>query len=140
MRLAKIDAGTVVNVIEADPGSLPDWAAGWPEVTGSAGVGWTWDGEAFAPPDLPTPTLDQYRAAIQAHVDATAVARLYDSGVSLASYLGSTNPVWAAEAAAFVAWRDAVWAFVYGLWADPPTGGDSSIETLIASLPEITWP
>lgn len=140
MRLAQIEDGTVINAIEVDPGSIPDWAAGWPELTGDAGPDWLWDGVAFAPPAGPPPTVEEYRAAVQAHVDAAAVARLYDSGVSLASYIGSTNPIWAAEAAAFVAWRDEVWAAVYTLWAAPPTYGDLSIEALIDSLPPITWP
>lgn len=140
MRLAQIEGGTVVNAIEVDPGNIPDWAEGWPELTAESGIGWSWDGTAFSAPVDPPPTLENYRAAVQAHVDAVAIAHLYDSGVSLASYVDSTNPAWAAEATAFVAWRDAVWGFVYALWADPPPGGDHSIEALIASLPQITWP
>ena len=140
MKLAQIELGVVINAIEVEPGNIPDWAAGWPELTGGAGIGWTWDGTVFAEQEPPPPSVEDYRAAVQAHVDAVAVSHLYDSGVSLASYVGSTNPAWAAEAAAFVAWRDAVWSFVYALWADPPTGGDTSIAALIGSLPEITWP
>lgn len=139
MRLAEIENGVVVNVIEVNPSAVPDWAADWP-VTEEAGPGWLWDGESFAPPVTPPPTVEEYRAAVQAHIDAAAIARLYDNGVSLASYISSMNPVWAAEATAFVHWRDAVWDAVYALWAAPPTEGDLSIEALIASLPTITWP
>lgn len=139
MRLAQVADGIVINVIEVDPQGVPVWATGWPEA-GEAGIGWTFDGSTFSPPEAPPPTVEDYRAAVQAHVDAVAASHLYDGGVSLASYLGSTNAVWAAEAAAFVAWRDAVWAAVYALWADPPEEGESTIEALIASLPEITWP
>lgn len=49
MRLAKIDGGIVVNVIEVDPAAVPDWAADWPEAA-EAGPGWLWDGEEFTPP------------------------------------------------------------------------------------------
>lgn len=49
MRLAQIEGGIVVNVIEVDPAAVPDWAADWPEA-GEAGPGWLWDGEGFAPP------------------------------------------------------------------------------------------
>ena len=49
MRLAQIENGVVVNVIEADPAGVPEWAADWPEAA-EAGPGWLWDGEAFAPP------------------------------------------------------------------------------------------
>lgn len=87
--------------------------------------------------DLPL-TLEDYRRAVQAHVDGTAIARLYDSGVSLASYTDSTNPTWADEAAAFIAWRDAVWTQVYALWAELPNPLPTP-EALIASLPEIVW-
>ena len=56
MRLAQIEQGTVVNAVEADPGNAPDWADGWPELTGEADIGWTWDGSAFAAPVPPPPT------------------------------------------------------------------------------------
>lgn len=85
------------------------------------------------------PTVEDYRLAVQSHIDATARARLYDSGVSLASYAVDPNPQWAAEAAAFVAWRSAVWQQVYALWDDPPDPLPTPAE-LIALLPEITWP
>lgn len=85
------------------------------------------------------PTVEDYRLAVQAHLDAVAVSRLYESGHALATYATSTNPAWAAEAQAFIAWRDAVWGQVYALWADPPEPAPT-IEALIASLPVIVWP
>ncbi|MCD1265529.1 hypothetical protein [Shinella sumterensis] len=51
------------------------------------------------------PTLADYEDAIQGMVDATAKEKLFRDGVTLASYTASTNPQWAAEAVAFVAWR-----------------------------------
>lgn len=87
-------------------------------------------------------TADDYRLAIQAHVDAAATAKNYDGGTSLASYVASTNPAWAAEAAAFVAWRDAVWAYAYAeldkvmsAEREQPT-----IAAFIGELPLIDWP
>lgn len=59
MRLAQIENGVVVNVIEVDPAAVPDWAADWPEA-GEAGPGWLWDGEGFAPP--PEPETDPAEA------------------------------------------------------------------------------
>ncbi len=92
------------------------------------------------PPALaPPPTVEDYRRAVQSHIDAAARARLYSDGTSLASYVASTNAEWAAEAAAFVAWRDAVWAQVYALWADPPEV-PPTIAELISTLPDIVWP
>lgn len=86
--------------------------------------------------------VEQFRVEIQCHVDAVAISRRYDSAVSLASYVASGNPVWAAEAQAFVAWRDAVWAYAYteldkvldGLRRQPGIG------EFIAELPVIEWP
>lgn len=54
MKLAEVEDGIVVNVIEVDPAHVPDWAEGWPDAR-DAGPGWTWDGESFAPPDDPAP-------------------------------------------------------------------------------------
>lgn len=90
----------------------------------------------------PAPTQADYAAAIQAHVDAAARDRSYHDGVHLASYVASTNVVWAAEAAAFVAWRDAVWAYAYAQLAavaaeerEQPT-----VAELVGELPEMEWP
>ena len=86
--------------------------------------------------------IEQFRVAIQTHVDETAKARNYDSGVSLASYTSSTNPVWASEAAAFVAWRDAVWAYAYAE-LDKVIAGEREAPTIsdfIAELTPVSWP
>lgn len=87
-------------------------------------------------------TIELFRTAIQAHVDQTAQSRLYDSGNSLASYVASTNTIWAAEAAAFVAWRDAVWLHAYAD-LDKVMAGEReqpSVEDFIGELPAIEWP
>lgn len=94
---------------------------------------------AYDPPEPTPPAIEDYRAAVQSHLDAAAQSRLYTDGNSLATYTASTNPTWAAEAQAFVAWRDAVWQQVYAMWASPPDPVPSPAE-LIASLPEIAWP
>jgi hypothetical protein len=96
----------------------------------------------IAPPD-PAALIDAYRRAVQAHVDATAQARGYDSGVSAASYAGDPNPAWAAEAAAFIAWRSAVWVVVFDMLADVQAGTAAAPESpaaLIATLPAMVWP
>lgn len=56
MRLAQIEDGVVVNVIEVDPENRPEWAADWPEA-GDAGPGWLWDSEGFTPPPEPDPAV-----------------------------------------------------------------------------------
>lgn len=59
MRLAQIDNGKVVNVIEVDPADVPDWAASWPQIP-NGGPGWAYDGAVFSPPAFvqgPVPDL-----------------------------------------------------------------------------------
>lgn len=87
------------------------------------------------------PGLADYEAAIQAHIDATAGERGYASGVSCASYVASTVPAFAAEAAAFIAWRDAVWISVHAQLAAVQSGAPApSVRGLIAALPAMEWP
>ncbi|AZN72731.1 hypothetical protein D5400_16910 [Georhizobium profundi] len=85
---------------------------------------------------------DTFRLAIQSHVDQTAQSRRYDSGNSLASYVASTNEAWAAEAQAFVAWRDEIWAHAYAE-LDKVTAGARpvpEVAELMAELPAMVWP
>lgn len=98
--------------------------------------------EEVPPPEPGPPTLDDYRIAIQAHIDATARQRDYDSGVSCASYVNSLNPLWAAEATAFIAWRDAVWAYAFQELAKVENGEreQPTIDEFLSELPQIEWP
>ncbi|AZO81574.1 hypothetical protein B5U98_29405 [Bosea sp. Tri-39] len=95
-------------------------------------------------PPRPEPelTIEHYGSAIQNHVDAAAQARSYDSGITCSSYVNSTNPGWAAEAEAFVAWRDAVWTYAYGELAKVEGGQrpQPSVAEIIDELPSISWP
>lgn len=120
MRLAQIEGGIVVNVIEADPAAIPDWAADWPEVVGGASIGWLYEGGDFvAPPEsapeeirasMPTitarqlrlallPRLDEVESLIEASYDralqieweyATTFERLHPAIVSIGDALGMT--------------------------------------------------
>lgn len=123
---------------------MPPPAAGEDESVRFANGGWII--ESVPPPPEPPepapPSLYDYRLAIQSHVDATAQARSYDSGITCASYLGSTNPAWAAEAAAFVAWRDAVWGYAYTELAKVESGArpQPSVAEIVVELPAIVWP
>lgn len=94
-----------------------------------------------APEPLP-PTLEDYENAIQATVDAAAKTKLFRDGVTLASYTASTNPQWAAEAVAFVAWRDQIWAYSYTELAKVQAGqrDQPTVEEFLTELPDIIWP
>ena len=91
---------------------------------------------------VPAPVEADYSSAIQTHVDATARARGYSDGYGLASYLASQVPQWAAEAIAFVAWRDAVWLYAYQELSKVQAGqrAQPAVTELIGELPAITWP
>ncbi|PWJ78340.1 hypothetical protein C7441_1165 [Pseudaminobacter salicylatoxidans] len=87
-------------------------------------------------------TVELFRVAIQSHVDMVASSRRYDSGNSLASYVASGNAQWAAEAQAFVGWRDAVWIHAYAE-LDKVLAGERqqpTVEAFLAELPFIEWP
>jgi len=62
MRIAQVENGVVVNVIEVSPNDWPDFATGWPQA-GDAGPGWVVDGAGFKPP--PPPTSAEFRTAIR---------------------------------------------------------------------------
>jgi hypothetical protein len=83
-----------------------------------------------------------FQQAIEAHVEATAQARGYSSAASCAGYVQSTIPAWAAEAQAFIAWRDAVWAHAFTQMALVEAGDreEPTTDGLIGELPVIDWP
>jgi hypothetical protein len=90
----------------------------------------------------PPPTVDDYKAAIVAMLDAAAETRRYDNGLSLSTYVGSTNPAWAAEAQAYVAWRDGVWGYCYAE-LDKVLAGERAqptVDEFLAELPTPPWP
>ncbi|MFK3663929.1 hypothetical protein ACI2JN_01545 [Ochrobactrum teleogrylli] len=86
--------------------------------------------------------VEIYRFEIQAMIDAKASERQYDSGATLASYVSSTIPRWAAEAQAFLAWRDQVWAYALTELAKVRAGerGQPSVEDFLAGVPAFGWP
>lgn len=87
-------------------------------------------------------TAEDYQRAIQQHVDATAASRGYNDGAAIAGYAASTVPAWAAEASAFIAWRDSVWLYAYQELAKVEGGqrAQPSVAELVGELPAITWP
>ena len=102
------------------------------------GVGWTYAGGVYSPPQF---SQSDYGRAVDAHVDAVARARGYNGAFSLASYVADPNPAWKAEADVFVAWRSAVWLAVFAELARVQGGSPApSIAGLLALLPVIDWP
>ena len=80
--------------------------------------------------------------AMQSYLDQTAQERGYDGIMSLCSYATSANARFGPEGQAGVTFRDAVWAFGYGLIDEIQAGTRPvpTAEELVAALPSIVWP
>lgn len=86
-------------------------------------------------------SIEDYKTAFDNHLDAVAQSKGYDNRLTIATYTGSTNPVWAGEAAAFIAWRDAALASMFAQLESVEAGGDApTVEEFLADLPTIEWP
>ena len=94
-------------------------------------------------PMSPEQIKERLRLNVEDHVEQTAQSRDYSSAVSLASYTSSTKADWAAEAQAFVKWRDDVWEYVFTRLAAVESGEEEppeSAEAFIQNLPAMVWP
>ena len=103
---------------------------------------WVQAGGQIAAYQAPAPTQQAYSLAIQATIDQAAQSRGYADGQGLATYTNSTIPAWSAEALAFVAWRDQVWAYAYQQLAavQAQQRAQPTVAALVAELPSVTWP
>lgn len=86
--------------------------------------------------------MAEYSGAIQAHLEAKARERHYDSIQSAISYRDDANAQFAAEAAALFAWRSAVWTYSTAELEKVTTGERTQpgIEEFIGELPAFIWP
>ncbi|MBB3288149.1 MULTISPECIES: hypothetical protein [unclassified Rhizobium] len=118
----------------------------WMEFLSNAGCRKWLNGQLveYTPPP-PIPTLADYTAAITRMLDAKAQERRYDNAVSIATYAGSSNAAWSAEAQAFIAWRDQIWAYCYAE-LDKVQAGEREQPTIAEFMAELetqfplTWP
>ncbi len=114
----------------------------WIELAANQGARRFVDGDVVVYERISTPTITDYENAIQDLVDSTARERQFRDGVTLASYIGSTKSKWAAEAQAFVAWRDNVWFYAYGQLAKVQAGErpQPTVDQFLAEIAPIAWP
>lgn len=92
--------------------------------------------------DAAAKAVFEYSDAIQAHLEAKARERHYDSIQSAVSYRGDPNAQFAAEAEALFAWRSAVWTYA-AAELDKVTAGQRDqpgIEEFVGELPAFVWP
>lgn len=136
---AVIEDGYVVNIVVAESALSENWI----EVSGGAQIGWVWNGDFFPPAEtLKYPTIGEYTAAVQMHLDTKARERNYDGILSACTYATSSIPKFAAEGQACATWRDAVWASCYQIMAEVEAGQRQppTIPELLDTLPTLIWP
>ena len=99
--------------------------------------------DAPEPPPSPALTLATIAAAVQAHLDAAARARDYESIQSAVTYADEPAvPLYPAEGIVFRAWRSLVWARCYALLAEVQAGLRDPLtpEGVVAELPALALP
>lgn len=98
--------------------------------------------EDYIPDPIPPATVQDYQNAIQSLVDEAARSMQFNDGVTMASYAASTVGPWAAQAQAFIAWRDNVWQYAYSELAKVQTKKrkQPSVQDFLQELPAIVWP
>lgn len=105
------------------------------------------NGDYYEVMALPEPTKEEVEAkmqkqltdAVQHVLDAKAQELLYDSCLSVCSYVDTGVPKFDAEGRAFRTWRSAVWAKGYEILAQVQAGQRAipTEEQLIAELPKL---
>ena len=89
---ALLDANSVVNVVLADDNLDFGFTKIELPVDHKVGVGDTWDGTQFVKPPAPLPTLEDYDAALTAHLDAVAQTKRYADRISCSVRAGYPGP------------------------------------------------
>lgn len=75
-------------------------------------------------------------------IESKPKERGYDNILTLMSYTNSSNIQWKAEANAFIAWRDSVFEYSYGLLAQVQANQITAptLDNFLAGLPILNWP
>ncbi len=89
-----------------------------------------------------TTVMNECQLLIAKKLDSVARAKQYSSAVACSSYLGSGNPQWAAEALAFIHWRDDVFVYAINIMTQVQQGSMPcpTVQEFMDGLPVITWP
>lgn len=145
MKYAIVQENIVTNLIVADAEFAQ--TIGAIECPDETNLGWTWDGEVFAPPGPPAKTPGEIQAEIvaatQDRLDAFARTRNYDDIKSACTYVGCSVPKFGSEGAYCRDARAETWAVLYAMLAEVEAGtrpmptGFAEVE---AELPILAWP
>lgn len=131
-----IENGVVKNRSQADAPMAANWVQ-----NDTAQIGWLYDGNTFSEPPPELPKLEDYDAALTAHLDSVAKSRNWQDRISLMSRAGFPGP-WQADAIAFGQWADGCNVIGYQMLADFQNGliPQPTVEEVIAALPPMVWP
>jgi len=125
------------DVVEAAPALIDGvWTQQWTLTTVSAEV------LAQRQADAQAALVARFTSALEAHYDAKARERRYDSRYTCALRAGYAGP-FKAEGTAFAQWMDACNAHAYTVLAQVQAGQramPASPQALIAELPPLVWP
>lgn len=89
-----------------------------------------------------TTVMNECQVLVAQKLDAVAQGKQYSTAVACASYVTSSNPQWAAEAAAFVHWRDDVFVYAINIMTQVQQGTMPcpTVQEFMDGLPVIVWP
>lgn len=97
---------------------------------------------SYVPPARPAPTLEDFDAAMTAHLDSTARQRRYDNRITCMVRAGFPGP-FQTEGIAFATWCDTCNAFAYSFMAEVVAGTQpmpATTDEFIGLLPPMVWP
>jgi hypothetical protein len=137
MRYVQVVNNIVSNIILCDDSNYAS-NNGFIQAPATVNIGWLYDGADFIPQYIP-PTIMDFENAVQLYLDSYAQSWKYESILSAATYLNSTNIQYQKEAAALIPWRDQVWSNCYITLAAVEANTmpmPSNTATFISTLPQ----
>lgn len=118
----------------------------WTDCPNHVVAGYIFNGTEFVEKPILPKSKEQIQAecetVIEGFIDTKARERMYKSAESCISYLNSRNPQWAAEAEAFIVWRDDVYSYVIELQRkiEAREIAFNGAAALLENAPKMEWP
>ena len=145
---AEVMNGVVVAVGTAPDGAILQCAPPMQYILfdpGSVTVaqGYLYDGKAFSPPPALTPEqhIIKLKIFLRNYMNAVAMSHHYENITELCAMYLSQNATYKAQGAAGITFRDAVRAYVLGIYSSVQAGGTPpTLDVFLAGLPQMVWP